>query len=80
MQQGTMHQGTVKWFNNAKGYGFIIKDGSDEDVFVHHTAIQAEGYRTLAEGDKVEFEAQRGQKGWHALTVRRVGEAVSLAM
>ena len=55
--------GKVKWFNNAKGYGFIIQDGQNEDIFVHHSAIQADGYRTLTEGDKVEFDVVQGQKG-----------------
>lgn len=54
--------GTVKWFNDAKGYGFIELDGSD-DVFVHFTSIQGEGYRTLYEGDKVEFDIQEDTKG-----------------
>lgn len=55
-------QGTVKWFNNAKGYGFITRM-SGEDVFVHYTAIQGEGYRSLAEGQAVEFEVKQGPKG-----------------
>ena len=54
--------GVVKWFNDAKGFGFITRD-SGEDVFVHHTAIRAEGFRTLAEGAQVEFEVVQGQKG-----------------
>ena len=54
--------GTVKWFNEAKGYGFIERD-SGGDVFVHHSAIQAEGFRTLREGQKVEFEVVQGNKG-----------------
>jgi CspA family cold shock protein len=54
--------GTVKWFNASKGYGFIARDGG-EDVFVHQTAIQAEGYRTLEEGQRVEFEVEAGAKG-----------------
>ncbi len=63
--------GTVKWFNNDKGYGFIKRD-SGEDVFVHHTAIQTSGYRTLNEGEKVEFEVKQGPKGLQAENVRRV--------
>ncbi|HEX5632246.1 MAG TPA: cold shock domain-containing protein [Gemmatimonadales bacterium] len=55
--------GTVKWFNDAKGYGFITPENGDKDCFVHHTAIQADGFRSLAEGEKVEFEIVQGQKG-----------------
>jgi len=61
-------QGTVKWFNATKGYGFIAREGA-EDVFVHHSAIQAEGYRTLNEGQRVEFTVERGPKGWQATHV-----------
>ena len=61
-------QGTVKWFNDAKGYGFIEREGGG-DVFVHHTAINAEGFRTLGEGDRVEFEVTQGPKGLAALNV-----------
>lgn len=60
--------GTVKWFNATKGYGFLSQDGG-EDVFVHHTAIQAEGYRTLYEGQTVEFTVERGPKGLQAVRV-----------
>jgi CspA family cold shock protein len=60
--------GTVKWFNPSKGYGFIARDG-DEDVFVHQSAIQAEGYRTLQEGQRVEFEVEAGAKGPKATNV-----------
>ena len=66
-----MEQGTVKWFNNAKGFGFISRDGAP-DVFVHHTAIQSEGFRTLAEGQKVEFDIVQGPKGLQAANVRPV--------
>lgn len=62
--------GTVKWFNNAKGYGFIGRDGG-ADVFVHYSAIVAEGYKTLQEGDPVEFEIVQGQKGPQAANVTR---------
>ena len=54
--------GTVKWFNDAKGFGFIEREGAD-DVFVHHSAIRGDGFRSLAEGQKVEFEVVQGQKG-----------------
>jgi CspA family cold shock protein len=60
--------GTVKWFNPSKGYGFIERDGG-EDVFVHQSAIQAEGYRTLQEGQRVEFEVEAGAKGPKAANV-----------
>ncbi|MHC4182926.1 MAG: cold-shock protein [Planctomycetota bacterium] len=63
-----MTQGVVKWFNDSKGYGFISSD-TGEDVFVHHTAIQGEGFKTLAEGDKVEFEIVKGDKGNKAQNV-----------
>jgi cold shock protein len=63
-------QGTVKWFNDAKGYGFISQD-TGEDVFVHYTAITMEGFRSLSEGEMVEFEVQRGPKGLQALTVHK---------
>ena len=55
--------GTVKWFNDAKGFGFITPEDGGRDLFVHQTAIQAEGFRTLAEGDRVEFEIIEGKKG-----------------
>ncbi len=66
-----MPSGTVKWFNDSKGYGFISSD-TGEDVFVHHTAIQGEGFKTLAEGDKVEFEIVKGDKGDKAQNVVKV--------
>jgi CspA family cold shock protein len=61
-------QGTVKWFNGGKGYGFISREGG-EDVFVHHSAILAEGYRNLEEGQRVEFEVVQGPKGLQAASV-----------
>jgi len=64
-------QGAVKWFNNEKGFGFISRE-SGPDVFVHHTAILAEGYRSLNEGDRVSFEVVEGQKGLQARNVVRV--------
>jgi len=66
-----MPQGNVKWFNDAKGYGFIQQDGG-EDVFVHHSAIQAQGFRSLSEGDRVEFEVTKGPKGLQAANVRKL--------
>ncbi len=65
-----MATGTVKWFNNTKGYGFIAPDDGGEDVFVHHSAINMEGYRKLVEGQKVEFEVTTGPKGLQAQNVR----------
>ena len=67
-----MITGIVKWFNNAKGYGFVKPDGSEDDVFVHFSAITMEGYKTLKEGQKVEFEVSQGPKGLHAAKVNRV--------
>ncbi|HEY8281049.1 MAG TPA: cold-shock protein [Leifsonia sp.] len=66
-----MAQGTVKWFNNEKGYGFIAVDGG-QDVFVHYSAIQSDGYRSLDEGQRVEFEVAQGPKGPQADAVRIV--------
>lgn len=63
--------GVVKWFNSEKGYGFLSRDGGD-DVFVHYSAIQGSGYRSLEEGDKVEFEVTQGPKGQQASNVQRV--------
>lgn len=65
-----MANGTVKWFNDAKGYGFISQEGG-EDVFVHHTAINMDGFRTLKEGEPVEFDVTQGPKGLQAANVRR---------
>lgn len=63
--------GTVKWFNDEKGFGFITQEQGD-DVFVHHTAIIADGFRSLSEGDKVEFDVTAGRKGPAAANVRKV--------
>ena len=64
-----MSTGKVKWFNEAKGYGFIEPDGGGRDVFVHYSAIQGEGYKTLSEGQPVEFEITQGEKGPQAANV-----------
>ncbi len=66
-----MEQGTVKWFNAAKGYGFISRQ-TGEDVFVHFKAIVGEGYRTLNEGDKVQFDVEKGPKGLQAANVQKI--------
>ena len=66
-----MAQGSVKWFNDAKGFGFISQEGG-EDVFVHFSAVQAQGFKSLAEGDKVEFEVTKGPKGLQAANVRKI--------
>jgi CspA family cold shock protein len=70
-RRSTVAQGTVKWFNAEKGYGFIAVDGG-QDVFVHYSAIQSDGYRSLDEGQRVEFEVTQGQKGPQADQVRPV--------
>ena len=64
-----MLSGKVKWFNNAKGYGFIIADGSDEDLFVHYSAIEMDVYKTLKAGQPVQFEIIQGPKGLHAVKI-----------
>lgn len=64
-----MQAGTVKWFNNAKGYGFIVPADGGEEVFVHFSSIEADGYKTLTEGQKVEFEHTQGPKGRQATRV-----------
>jgi cold shock protein len=71
-QEHSMTQGTVKWFNGEKGFGFIAQDGGGADVFVHFSAIQAEGYRSLDENQRVEFEVTQGPKGPQAENVRPV--------
>ena len=64
--------GTVKWFNDSKGYGFITREDGEKDLFVHHTAIQGEGFKTLAEGERVEFDVVDGAKGPAAENVAKV--------
>ncbi|HXX40260.1 MAG TPA: cold-shock protein [bacterium] len=68
-----MATGTVKWFNGEKGYGFITPEDGSKDLFVHFSAIQSEGYKTLNEGQKVEYEPTQGQKGPQAGNVRVIG-------
>ena len=65
--------GTVKWFNDTKGFGFITPEGGGKDCFVHHSAIQGQGFKTLAEGEHVEFDMVQGQKGPAAENVTRQG-------
>ena len=67
-----MTKGTVKWFNDAKGYGFICADDRDEDIFVHYSSVEAEGFRSLSEGDAVEFDLVEGDKGLKAEKVIRL--------
>ena len=67
-----MPQGTVKWFNHEKGYGFIKPDDGGEDLFVHYSGIAGEGFKSLDEGDKVTYEAAQGRKGMQAQNVSRV--------
>ena len=66
-----MAQGTVKWFNDSKGFGFIEQEDG-EDVFVHFSAVQGDGFKTLAEGDRVEFEIQQGPKGLQSANVMKI--------
>lgn len=67
-----MDTGTVKWFNDRKGFGFITPDEGGDDLFVHHSNITGEGFRTLRDGDKVEYEAAQGKKGMEATNVKAV--------
>jgi len=69
-----MHSGKVKWFNNAKGFGFIISPDHDEDLFAHYSVIQVEGYKSLKAGQEVEFETTPGPKGTHAVNIRPITE------
>jgi len=67
-----MATGTVKWFSDEKGFGFITPDEGSKDLFVHHSSIEADGYRSLSEGAKVEYESEQGDKGPKAVNVRPV--------
>jgi CspA family cold shock protein len=74
-----MLSGKVKWFNNAKGYGFILADGRDEDLFAHYSAINMDGYKTLKAGQPVSFEIIQGPKGLHAVNISPVAASVGAA-
>ena len=65
-----MQNGTVKWFNNAKGFGFIVPEQGNDDIFVHYSSVEGEGFKALNEGQPVEYEVETGPKGLHAVTVR----------
>ena len=67
-----MAKGKVKWFNNAKGFGFILPETGEGDLFVHYSSIEMEGYRTLKAGQEVEFDMMAGPKGMHAVNIRRL--------
>ena len=71
-EDSEMAEGKVKWFNDKKGFGFIIPEDGSKDLFVHHTSIQGEGFKSLAEGQAVEFEVEEGQKGPQATNVKKV--------
>ena len=72
-----MQTGKVKWFNNAKGYGFILGDESNEDLFAHYSSIQMDGYKTLKAGQAVQFETTPGPKGLHAINIQNGEESLS---
>lgn len=75
-----MPTGTVKWFNNAKGFGFILPDGGGEDLFAHYSSIEMEGYRTLKAGQPVSFEIEKGDKGLHAKSINIVKSSSSTSI
>ena len=70
-----MALGKVKWFNNAKGYGFILPENGGEDLFAHYSSVEMDGYKTLRAGDDVEFEIEEGPKGTHAVHIRSADES-----
>jgi CspA family cold shock protein len=74
-----MASGKVKWFNNAKGYGFINEDGKEEDLFAHYSAIKMDGYKTLKAGQPVSFDIIQGRKGLHAVDIQNLTQATQSA-
>lgn len=72
-----MQTGIVKWFNNTKGYGFILPDSGSGDIFAHYSAIDMDGYKTLKAGQTVQFEAEQGPKGLHAKKIQAIGDIVT---
>ena len=74
-----MARGTVKWFDNKKGYGFIIQPDGKEDIYVHYSSIQGDGFKTLEDGEEVEFEIVPGKRGFQAEKVNRVGKPAAAA-
>jgi CspA family cold shock protein len=74
-----MKTGTVKWFNNAKGYGFILSDDTNEDLFAHYSVIDMDGYRTLKAGQSVQFDIKPSDKGLHAINIRALDVATQPA-
>ncbi|MFK8020053.1 MAG: cold shock domain-containing protein CspD [Pseudomonadales bacterium] len=70
-----MQKGVVKWFNNAKGYGFILPEADNGDIFAHYSAIEMDGYKTLKAGQKVSFETEDGPKGLHAINIQSDSDA-----
>ena len=72
-----MATGTVKWFNNAKGYGFVLSEDKGEDLFIHYSSIQMDGYKSLKAGQIVEYDVQEGPKGLHAVNIRSASESAS---
>lgn len=74
-----MATGTVKWFNNAKGYGFILSDDTNEDLFAHYSVIDMDGYRTLKAGQTVKFDIKPSDKGLHAINIQAADQTTSLS-
>ncbi|AEF54021.1 cold shock domain-containing protein [Marinomonas posidonica] len=72
-----MHHGSVKWFNNAKGYGFIVSEDFNEDLFIHYSAINVEGYKTLKAGQAVTFDVEPGERGLHAIEINPISTEVN---